>query len=41
VGRTADWTAHMIEQYTDNRIIRPSSVYVGPYDKTFTPMSER
>jgi citrate synthase len=41
VGRTAGWTAHMIEQYTDNRIIRPSSVYVGPYDKTFTPISER
>lgn len=41
VGRTAGWTAHMIEQISDNRIIRPSSVYVGPYDRTFTPMSER
>jgi citrate synthase len=41
VGRTAGWTAHMIEQLSDNRLIRPSSIYVGPYDRTFTPMSER
>jgi citrate synthase len=41
VGRTAGWTAHMIEQLSDNRIIRPSSVYDGTYDKKFVPMSQR
>ena len=41
VGRTAGWTAHMIEQLSDNRIIRPSSVYVGPYGRTWTPPAER
>lgn len=41
VGRTAGWTAHMIEQLYDNRLIRPSSVYIGPYDRQFKPMNQR
>ena len=41
VGRTAGWTAHMIEQLENNRIIRPESVYVGPYGKTWVPIDER
>jgi citrate synthase len=41
IGRTAGWTAHMIEQLLDNRIIRPSAVYAGPKDLRWTPMDER
>ena len=41
VGRTAGWTAHMIEQLDGNRIIRPDSVYTGPRDLHWQPMAER
>jgi citrate synthase len=41
IGRTSGWTAHMLEQLEDNRLIRPASVYVGPYGLKFIPVSER
>lgn len=41
IGRTSGWTAHMIEQLEDNRLIRPSSIYVGPYDRKWEPMEAR
>lgn len=41
IGRTCGWTAHMIEQLEDNRLIRPASVYVGPRDLLWTPMEQR
>jgi Citrate synthase len=41
IGRTAGWTAHMIDQLEDNRLIRPQSVYVGPRDLKFVPREER
>jgi len=41
VGRTVGWTAHMIEQLDDNRLIRPNSLYTGPRGKTFVPRNER
>ena len=41
VGRTAGWTAHMIEQLDGNRIIRPDSVYTGPHDLKWQPMNTR
>jgi citrate synthase len=30
VGRVAGWTAHIMEQYADNRLIRPRADYIGP-----------
>jgi citrate synthase len=30
VSRMAGWTAHLLEQYDDNRLIRPRAEYVGP-----------
>ena len=41
VGRTAGWTAHMIEQLDGNRIIRPDSVYTGPHNLKWQPMDAR
>ncbi len=41
IGRTAGWTAHMLEQLAETKIIRPESVYVGPHDLRWTAMAER
>jgi citrate synthase len=41
LSRTAGWTAHLLEQWSDNRLIRPRAEYVGPKDKTVTPVAER
>jgi citrate synthase len=35
------WTAHVIEQHEDNRLIRPGSDYTGPRDLRWVPVSER
>ena len=40
-ARAAGWTAHIREQYSDNRIIRPDSEYVGPRNQTYVPLEER
>jgi citrate synthase len=41
VGRIAGWTANIIEQHADNRLIRPRGDYVGPKRRAFTPMANR
>jgi len=41
VSRVSGWTAHIIEQYADNRLIRPRAEYVGPTDQKFVPIAER
>jgi citrate synthase len=41
LARMAGWTAHVREQYADNRVIRPGSVYVGPVDRTWVPIERR
>jgi citrate synthase len=40
-ARMAGWTAHVREQYADNKVIRPGSRYVGPSAQTWVPIEER
>lgn len=40
-ARMAGWTAHVMEQYADNRLIRPGSEYIGPQGRTVRPIEER
>jgi citrate synthase len=41
MSRVGGWIAHVLEQYDDNRLIRPRSRYVGPEDRSVTPIDER
>jgi citrate synthase len=41
VGRAPGWLAHVLEQYADNRIIRPTSDYIGPRFTHYVPIEKR
>jgi citrate synthase len=42
VSRMSGWTAHILEQYANNRLIRPRADYIGPeYPQRFVPLEQR
>jgi citrate synthase len=40
-GRVAGWTAHAFEHAKEGRLVRPTSIYTGVYDRVWVPLAER
>jgi len=40
-SRVAGWLAHVMEQRSDNRLIRPAAEYIGPTSQSFVPLDQR
>jgi citrate synthase len=41
IARMVGWTAHILEQWEDNRLFRPESIYLGDKDVKWVPFSQR
>jgi 2-methylcitrate synthase len=41
MSRISGWSAHIIEQRSDNRLIRPDANYIGPKPRAYIPLEER
>lgn len=41
MSRVSGWTAHILEQYSNNRLIRPRAEYVGPTHQSYVPIEQR
>ncbi len=41
ISRTSGWLAHILEQYENNRLIRPRAEYVGPDKQVYIPLEQR
>jgi 2-methylcitrate synthase len=41
MSRLSGWSAHIIEQRSDNRLIRPDATYIGPEPRTYVPLQDR
>ena len=41
ISRVSGWTAHVYEQLSDNRLIRPGAEYIGSLNVPYTPLAER
>jgi citrate synthase len=41
ISRISGWTGHILEQYANNKLIRPRAEYIGPRDVPYVPIDER
>jgi len=41
MSRITGWTAHMLEQYADNRLVRPNALYEGADNRAYVPVEKR
>jgi citrate synthase len=41
MSRITGWTAHLLEQYADNRLVRPNALYEGATNRAYTPIGSR